>query len=357
MKKRPLLLVSASTLAILLYTWIGASALADSHAPIGADKTGYLNLYKRSYMYDLQKGSQYADLGLNHKALPHFQRAVERNPSNVIGQYSLAYVLLQLAEETPDGKLKADRLARAEWALLRTRDLNPDLTLTYYKLGKLALQRGDYQAAKEYYQSGVMANPENFALLFNLASVYEKLNEPEKAEKAYVEVIRINPRFVYAHNNLGLLLEQSNRQEDAEVVYREALRQVPEYNYARLNLGSLMQNQGRLDEAKALYAEAVKFEPNNGWAHLYLGNTHYRLGNYAEAVDAYKKAAKLNPEYPATYYLMSLALQKLDRDEEALESGQQYINLAPNGAFSREAGEIIMTIQQTKKRAVNSQKP
>ncbi len=313
--------------------------------------------YKHSSYYEVQEGSRLADQGYYDKAIPHFWKAVEQNPASVMAQYNLAYSLLQSAEEEPDPVRKKAKTDQAEWAFLRVRDLNPELTLTYYKLGKIALAREDYKTAAEYYESGVQSVPDNAALWFNLAATYEKRNLTMKAERAYIKAIGANPKFVYAHNNLGLLYEQSQRLPEAEAVYRNALAQVPEYNYARLNLGSLLQGQGRLEEAQQLYQEAISYEPENAWAHLYLGNTYYRKGEYQKALDSYQVARKLNPEYATTYYLMSLVYQKLNRNDEALASGMQYINLAPGGAFSQEANELVLTLQQAIKRAVNLEKP
>lgn len=312
------------------------------------DRKGYLSVYKHSYYYDLQMGTQLADQGQFAKAVPYLKRATFKNPTNVIAQYNLGYCLLQAAQENPSKPAQEKQLAEAEWAFMRTRDLNPELSMTYYKLGKLALMRDDYESAKDYYETGVEANPENVGLIFNLAAAYEKLNDLDHAEKAYLQAIKANPRFVYAHNNLGLLYEQQNKLEEAEAVYRNALEEIPEYNYARLNLGSLLQSQGRLDEAEQVYHEAINYEPDNAWAFLYLGNTHYRKGDYEHALECYEKAISLKPDYPTTYYLASLALQKLNRNQEALANGMHYINMAPNGAFSQEAGEMIMTLQNTK---------
>lgn len=323
----------------------------------GVRPDGFLGVYQQSSYYQLEVGTRLADGDRYEQAIPYLEKAVEGNPTSVMAQYNLAYSLMQTAEETTSPESKQQLLARAEWAFLRVRDLNPDLALTYYKLGKLALGRGDYQAACDYYQSGVNNNPENFALLFNLAAAYEKLGDLAHAEKAYVKATEVNPKFVYAHNNLGLLYEQTNRPDKAEAIYREAMAQVPEYNYARLNLGSLLQGQGRLEEAVAVYQDAIGYESDNAWAYLYLGNTYLRQSRFHAAWGAYQKAIELNPEYPAAYYFASLALQHMNRPDEALAKSLQYIHLAPDGAYSQEAGELILTLQEAKTRAVNIEGP
>jgi tetratricopeptide (TPR) repeat protein len=349
-------LIRTNSITIVLALIIGTPAFAAPNYTIAAEKEGYLNVYKQSHYNTLQTGTHLADKDLYDKAVPYFKKALEENPTSVIAQFNLGYSLMQTATETTSHVEAQKRLEEAEWAFLRVRDLNPDLTITYYKLGKLALIREDYQAAAEYYDSGVQSNPDNYALMFNLAAAYEKLNKLDKAEATYQKAIEINPQFVYAHNNLGLLYEQTDRSAKAEAVYREALKQVPEYNYARLNLGSMLQNQGRLDEAEGIYKDAIDVEPDNAWAHLYLGNTYYRKGMYSDALDCYQQVMLLNPKYPTTYYLASLALQKLNRTDEAIANSLQYISLAPDGAFSQEAGELVLTLQQSKQQAIHFEK-
>lgn len=342
-------------LPVLLAAALCGQSIAAPTLGISPEAKGYLGVYKQSAYAYLQQGSQLADNGLYDKAVPYLRQAVDKNPTNILAQYNLGYSLMMAAEETVSPEKKQAMLEEAEWAFRRAKDLNPDLTLTYFKLGKLALDRNDVEAARDCYKDGVANHPDNFALVFNLAAAYEKLNDLPHAEEAYAKAIALNPKFVFAHNNLGLLYEQTNRPEKAEAVYRDALKAVPDYNFARLNLGSLLQGQGRLTEAETMYKEALQYEPENAWAYLYLGNTYYRMGNYSKALEAYKHAVVIDPKYPTTYYLISLVLQKLNRNDEAIASGLQYIHLSPDGAFSQEANELVLTLQQAKEQA--SEKP
>ncbi len=331
------------------------SALAMPTYQASVNPSQYFDGYKQTSYYDLQEGGKLADHGAFDQATPYFQDAVEKNPTSVMAQYSLGYSLMETASVSASPRDQAEMRKQAEWAFLRVRDLNPDLSLTYYKLGKLALFRKDYKAACSYYQSGVQSDPDNFTLWFNLGAADEKIHDLQGAENAYLKAVHLNPKFVFATNNLGLLYEETNRPDLAEAAYRDALNEVPDYNYARLNLGSLLQSEGRLDEAISQYQQAIQYEPTNAWAYIYLGNAYYRQDNYEKSLDAYKKAISLKPDYPTTYYLESLVLEKLNRPDEALAEGLHYINLAPHGLFSKEAGVLVMTLQQSKKRSASAE--
>ncbi len=317
---------------------------------------GYLSVYHQSAYFDIQQGCAEIEQGAFEKAAENLQKAVEKNPTSVMAQYNLGYSLMQLGEHSKSDLAKGQELEDAEWTFQRVQNINPELTLTYYKLGKLALLRNDPEAARKYYLEGLENSTDNFALYFNLGAVYEKLHNIPKAKEAYRKVIEINPKFVLAYNNLGLIYEDEHDFSQAEDLYKEALSQSPGYNYARLNLGNLLQSQGRLDEAEVQYKEALRYEPENGWTYLYLGNTYFRKGDYKQALSAYHKSVDYNPHYATTYYLMSLVLEKLDRPDEALANGLQYIHLAPDGDFSQEAQEMIMVLKQNHSQVSTSPK-
>lgn len=336
-------------LAGLLTALLAPTALAFSPTQTGQIGPQFpQQLYHQSYYYQLELGSQYAESQDFEHASQAFDNAVETNPTMVLGQYNLGYTLMKQAENEPVESKRTALLNRAEWAFLRARDISPEVGVTYFKLGRIALLKEDFDLASQYYQMGTEIYPQNPALWFNLGAAEEKLKHTQKAEEAYIKALAADPTFVFAYNNLGLLYEEANQPEKAEAMYRQALAIEPSYNFARLNLGTMLQALGRLDEAEVLYREAVKLEPQNPWAHLYLGNACFRKNHYQEALVAYQRVARLNPQYPTTYYLMSLVLHKLNRSNEALESGLQYIQMEPHGTFAKEATEMILTIQHAK---------
>lgn len=323
-------------------------------APQALNDDGYTSVFTKSSYNDMVQGSALADAGHCDQAIPFFKKTIERRPTDVLAWYSLAVCSSNRADETTDTALKAELNQQAEIAYGRVKDLNPNIDVTYYKLGKYAMERGEYKAAKALYMEGVFANPDNVILLFNLAVASEKLDDVFGAQQAYEDAIKANPQFVYAYNNLGLLYEQQNQLDKAEATYKAALERVPEYNFARLNLGNLLQSEDRLDEAEKVYSEVVRYEPDNMWGYLYLGNVHYKQSNYESALHAYDHVISLNPNYTPAYFLSSLALQKLNRGDEALDRGMQYIRLEPNGAFSKEASDLVYSIKTSKTRALGT---
>lgn len=303
---------------------------------------------KESAYYDLHVASPYLSQGEYSRALPYLVRASEKMPNSLIALFDLATCYATLAETTGDKPQKKFFEGEAERLFLRVQSLNPELTMTYFKLGKLALARNDYQAARDYYEAGLGQHPDNAVLHFNLASVYERLEDWDGAIRHYRESIRNNPDFVYAYNNLGLVYEQQKNIVGAEAMYTQALAKDPAYTFARLNLGNLFADRGDHARAMDTYREALRYEPTNSWAYLYLGNELVQMKEYVQAAEAYQACLKNNPRYVTAYYLLAMVLNRLNRWEEAMKMSRAYVQLAPNGDHVGEMQQLFAALKDRK---------
>src|SRR5262249_31702062 len=149
----------AATIALL-----GLSGITGLHVQAALpsfDQTGYLGVYKQSPYYTMQRGSAYVLQQNDKKALPYFEYSAEHLPTSVLAEYNLGYSHLSLAANAKTQAEAKYHLAKAEWSFLRTQNLNPDLDISYFKLGKIALAREDYQGAVDYYRMGVDNRPDN----------------------------------------------------------------------------------------------------------------------------------------------------------------------------------------------------
>lgn len=324
---------------------LGGSASAMSvNTPVVPMKNAYKMAGSSEY-YTLSQASTLLNQDRNAQALPYLVETVERNPVNVIGLFHLGNAYLELAKQSDIPAQRAVYLEQSEQAFERVLDLNSDLTLTHFKLGKIALMRGDTEAAKKYYQMGLEVEPNNAALVFNLARVYDQSNDKDNAIAWYKKTIAIDPKFTYAYNNLGLLYEESGDTEQAEHYYKQALKRDKSYNLARLNLGNLYATGARYAEARKLFEEASAIEPSNEWVYYYSGNLYLRMNDYDHAVESYNKAIELNPEHATTYYLLAVSLSKAKRMDEAMQASLHYVALDPNGQYSQEMKSLIMTVK------------
>lgn len=293
----------------------------------------------------LSRASAALEKGQNSQALGDLVATVEQNPVNVLGLFHLGNAYLELAKQSNDPAEQALYMEKAQQAFERVSDLNDDLTLVYFKLGKIALMKNDPAGARRYYQIGLKSDPHNAALLFNLARVYDQTGDKEQAIRYYQKTLAEDPNFTYAYNNLALMYEDNKDYVGAEKAYKQALKKDSKYNLARLNLGNMYAAMGNYQAAKTTLMEAQVQEPSNEWTYYYLGNMYLRMNQYGPAVEAYNKVVSLNPGHVTTYYLMAVALSRLNRMDDAVQASLHYLQLAPDGDYAKEMQSLIITVK------------
>jgi tetratricopeptide (TPR) repeat protein len=297
---------------------------------------------KDSEYLPLSRASAALEKGQNALALNDLRATVEQNPVNVLGLFHLGNAYLELAKQSTEPAQQARLTELALESFERVLDLNDDLTLVYFKLGKIALMKNEPLSAKRYYEQGLRTDPHNAALIFNLARVFDQLGDKAQAMKYYEKTISEDPNFTFAYNNLALLYEDGKDFANAEKAYKRALKKDPSYNLARLNLGNMYSAMGNYTAAQATLQAAQAQEPRNEWTYYYLGNMYLRMNDYASAVSAYNKVVVINPRHVTTYYLMAVAYSRLNKMDDALQASLHYLQLAPDGDYAREMQSLIL---------------
>lgn len=300
----------------------------------------------------LLQGTREIEHGNNGAALPYLIESLEQNPTNLIALFHLGNAYLELAKNADIAPQRSMFLRQAYQNFERVINLNGSLTIAYFKLGKVALMANDLDSARRYYELGLEADPKNAALVFNLARVHDQANDKDKAMTFYRQAIELDPTFVFAYNNLGLLYEDKKDWLAAERYYKQALNKDPDYTLSRINLGNLYATIGRYGAAEKQLKVAIERDPENEWGFLYLGNVYLKQSKYQQAVEMYQHAVAINPEHPSLYYLMAIALFRLNRMDEAMQAGLRYVQLVPEGEFADEMKRLILSTKLSQSRGL-----
>jgi len=196
------------------------------------------------------------------QALDNYSQAVALNPweagyrtateGHTSGLGNLYYELSQTITDTTL-KEKYRSLAREEWNEALKTTMYPENV--YMLLGRSYQQEADekpdqrtqlLKQAADYFEKGVEADPGDYPLYFQLASIYTELGEPDKAvEKAEKGVLYAQPT---ENRNYSLLLgAQTN------------------FNYgAKLKQeGNAQEAQKYLDRSKELAEKLLSYDPQN----------------------------------------------------------------------------------------------
>jgi predicted O-linked N-acetylglucosamine transferase (SPINDLY family) len=128
-------------------------------------------------------------------------------------------------------------------------------------------------------------------------------------------------------------LHQRGQLAEAERLYREVIKAAPKAFPPLHMLGILKAQQGKAAEAETLIAAALKLQPRDGGALANYGNVLTLLGRFEEALESYDRALSVAPD-AETLRNRAQALQSLNRPGEALASYDAALQRDPKDAQS-----------------------
>ncbi|MFO0596899.1 MAG: tetratricopeptide repeat protein [Myxococcaceae bacterium] len=226
-----------------------------------------------------------------------------------LGQHKQALELLRaLQEDRPDlsglepamarALERAGQLKEAEGVLVRAVGRSSSAELLEALSGFYARQRrlGD---AIALLSGAVARNPNDEAMQFALATLYEKKGEWQKAIERLKPLIEKHPDNSIALNFMGYTLANNGGDlDEAERVVRKALEQRPESSAFLDSLGWIQFKRGRLDDALETLERAVDAAPDEPTLLEHLAEAAAKKGNKARAVECLSRAIELLKDNP-----------------------------------------------------------
>jgi tetratricopeptide (TPR) repeat protein len=249
------------------------------------------------------------------------RRAVEDRPEDVDRLRALAKSLLEqgknvAAIEVLDRALAVEsrpdlHFARAMCALNagRTEEAERDLELSLegesrnaealYKLGHIAMERGDYRKARARLAQSLELDSRHLEARFSLGLAELRTGEPEGAIVAFEQVLAVVPGHVGALYNLARAHQLSGRKDEA----RSTLERFESMSAAQ-------------DEADFLM-QAVKKNPSNVEGRLALIRKLLELGQADSALQEALVVRQQAPRRADAYRLLAESFDRLGRGDDA----------------------------------------
>src|SRR5512141_914135 len=134
--------------------------------------------------------------------------------------------------------------------------------------GDMAMSRGDYDAAAQYYRAEVKTNPQSYDAQFKLARALSFSKHREEAIQIYTELLATRP------NNSDLLLARGrtyaweDRWKEAEADITAVTKRSPGYGDAWSALGDVYLWSDRPRDAVNAYGKWIAAEPNDPRAYI-----------------------------------------------------------------------------------------
>jgi tetratricopeptide (TPR) repeat protein len=249
--------------------------------------------------------------GDSHRAIDHFEEALERQPrgmGRVHYQLAVAYRQVGHAE-----KARLHLEQRGEGApapgtdilMQEIADLRPRSAA---RRGAVALRAGYAGQAVGPLREAVEAAPEDPDLRLQLGAALIAAGRPEEAVSHLHEGLKLRPADPRLHHHLGLARSAAGRDTEALVSLRRAVELHPEYAEAQLDLGQVLRRLGRHEEAGKPLEAAVRLHPASAPARLARARLLAHLGRCPEAVEGLERGLRLLPEERPLSVLMAQLL-------------------------------------------------
>ena len=150
----------------------------------------------------------------------------------------------------------------------------------------------------------------------NEAIKLRKEGKPQESQAELVGALRMYPYFLRALTYLGISYAQSGKPDIGARVLEVATHLYPRDEGAHFNLGVALGAMGK-DEEVAEYKRTLEIDPDYTPAYLNWGGALFAKGQYEEAIKLYREGIVINPLVAQLHYNLSVALEKVDRKQEA----------------------------------------
>lgn len=210
-------------------------------------------------------------------------------------------------------------MGKAEAEARRLIELNPENGDAYGPLATLLEVREDRGAAEELLRRGLTSDPDNARLGVLLGEFYMRGGERDRALDAYESVLRRAPTNVAALTGKGVVLQIMGRREEAVRAYVQAVQSQANYAPALNNLAMLWADDEKTRQ-NALSLAMAAFTASSGDPAVVdtLGYALVRNGRFEEALRILDRANELAGGNGSILYHRALALDGLDRRQDAI---------------------------------------
>ena len=184
------------------------------------------------------------------------------------------------------------------------------------------LRRNNSEMAFIHYNKALSIAPDNTDVRVKKADLLIAKGLDEQALAELIQVLDVNPDHAIANSSAGSVYFRAGLYKEARVHLEKSITLNPmlwkSYNY----LGILNDRDGNYDTAADNFATAIDLHRGNNTAEIYnnLGVVHIARKQYGLAIDAFRRALKNGDVSARTYNNLGLALTRMGRLDEALES-------------------------------------
>lgn len=209
--------------------------------------------------------------------------------------------------------------------------------------GRKALEAAQYQAAAEWFDKAVQADPNDYAARFHLALAETMLGKNAEAIAGYKRVLELKPDLYEAELNLGMVLLRVNQPAEAAPYLEKAAAGKPKEPRPRLYLADAQLANGEFAKAEESYHAVAELDPKSAAAELGQGKAEARQNRLEEAEPHYRRAVELDASFKPSLLELAGLYETAGRAPQAIAIYQQF----PDNPGAREhLGQLLVEAGQ-----------
>ncbi len=244
-----------------------------------------------------------------------------------------------------------NRVDEAKSIIKRVGDESASDAILLAELGKLEFLMGEFSHAKNYLQSSITLNPNNFEPHYQMGLVLLREGQAQPAMPFFRQACELKPGFALGHFYWGLTLYNMGNLVGALGQFKAAIKADQSLFTAMYYAGLTNERLNEHEEARQNFNQTIAAEPDFAPAHNALGTILIRLGKIQEAILAFEKACKLHPDFALAHLNLATALTISNQLEQAQMHYRQALNsqeisASQRGLIYNNLGIILVQMQQ-----------
>lgn len=208
---------------------------------------------------------------------------------------------------------------------------------------------GSLDVAAKNFTAILEREPDSAAAAAGLSIVYyfryqsDKLDQTwlQKADASAQQALKINDQLALSHAAQGWVLDLKGAHELALAAHDRALNLDPQSFFAWYGKVCALRHLRRYPEAKQNAELGLQHFPQERVFADELGTIYYEQGDYAAAEKSFRNSIVLQPDAVYAYANMAATLLRLGRNDEALQTLQQGLQVRPSAKLYGNLGNVL----------------
>jgi len=198
---------------------------------------------------------------------------------------------------------------------------------------KLYQEQDDLDQPIALLREAIELDPKNATAYEALGVFLSKQDKLDEAISLMKRLVEINPEEIMAHSNLSVYYMQQGRIEDAEQEKGEATalqfeKAIAENMAKKTTENKVKQDLAEREQKISMFKQVLEIDPVDQVANFGLGSVYHDLKRYEEALPPLQTVVKEYKDYSAAYVLLGKTMEKLSRQDEAIQTYREGIAVA-----------------------------